>query len=65
MRRHASVMDYAIQVADGGPPTEEQRKDFTDRLVASFKDAQSAWDAYCEHLAEHGVLPTLPTPDVV
>jgi len=50
-------MATAIQLARSGEPTEEQRRDFTTRLVASFNDVQSAWDAYTEHLIEHGLLP--------
>jgi hypothetical protein len=56
MRRSAS----AIQLAKTGL-TDEQRKGFKDRLVASFNEAQSAWDAYRSHLVEHGLLPPLPS----
>jgi len=28
---------------------------FTSRLVSTLSDAQSAWDAYREHLTEHGI----------
>ena len=31
---------------------------FRGRLIASFKEAQTAWDAYPDHLNEHGLLPT-------
>jgi len=64
MRRHASLMNTAIQLARSGP-TEEQREVFANQLVSSFNDAQSAWDAYRAHLVEHGLLPALPfTRDV-
>ena len=58
MRRHATDMNRATQllVRNGGGG-EEQRQDFKARLVASFNDAQSAWEAYREHLIEHGLLP--------
>ena len=58
MRRHATDMSSAIQllVRNGGG-SEEQRQDFKARLLASFNDAQSAWDAYREHLIMHGLLP--------
>ncbi len=56
MRRHASLMDRAIYMATGGS-TEEQRQDVGANLVATFNEAQSAWDAYREHLREHGILP--------
>jgi hypothetical protein len=61
MRHHATVMRTAIELAKIGP-TEEQRKDITNSLVASFNDAQAAWDAYRSHLIEHGVLPASPSP---
>ncbi len=56
LRRHASLMHTSIQLAKTGL-TDEQRKDFKDRLVTSFNEAQSAWDAYREHLVKHGLLP--------
>ncbi len=59
LRRHASLMHTSIQLAKTGL-TDEQRKDFEDRLVTSFNDAQSAWDAYREHLVKHGLLPFKP-----
>lgn len=59
LRRHTSLMHAAIQVAKTGL-TDEQQKDFKDRLVTSFNDAQSAWDAYREHLVKHGLLPFKP-----
>jgi len=59
MRRHASEMNSAINLARIGA-TEEQATDFRARLVASFNDAQSAWDTYREHLNQHGLLSSLP-----
>lgn len=41
-----------------GIATEEQRQDFRIEFVLSFNDAQSAWNAYREHLVEHGFLPS-------
>ena len=57
MRRHAADMGNAVYSARSGGLTEEQRQDFKNILVASFNEAQSAWDAYREHLIEHGLLP--------
>jgi hypothetical protein len=57
MRRHASQMTQAINLLRSGP-TEEQRQQFRSDLVATFNDAQSAWDAYRDHLIEHGWLPS-------
>ena len=58
LRHHASVMHSGIELAETGP-TEEQRKEFVDSFIASFNDVQSAWHAYREHLAGHGLLPDL------
>jgi hypothetical protein len=58
MRRHAAIMSTAIYSARSSSMTEEQRQDFAIQLLASFNDAQSAWDAYHEHLIEHGFLPS-------
>ena len=56
VHRHARQMHSAIHVA-GGSPTEELQELLRHSLVASFREAQSAWDAYCEHLAKnHGSL---------
>ncbi len=59
MRHHAAYMTKAITLARNlnAQQAEEYRHEFTAELVASFNEAQSAWDAYCEHLIEHGLLP--------
>jgi hypothetical protein len=62
MRRHATDMEAAIRLAKSGGPTEEQRRNFTVRLVTSFNDAQSAWDVYRDHLIGHGLLPPATRP---
>ena len=54
--RHASNMERAIDIARRGEPTEQQRQEFTVTLVETFNEAQSAWDAYRDHLIEHGLL---------
>ena len=64
MRHHANVMHMAIELAKGDSLTDERRKDFADSLIATFNDAQSAWDAYRSHLIEHGLLPALHSRDV-
>ncbi len=64
MRRHASEMHKAIELAKDESLTDELRKDYKDSLIATFNDAQSAWDAYREHLIEHGLLPVLRSRDV-
>jgi hypothetical protein len=55
---HAILPPQAFTLArDYEAKAEEQRQEFTAELVASFNEAQSAWDAYCEHLIKHGILP--------
>ena len=56
MLRHGADMQTAINMRQRGKPTKEQRQEFVARLVASFNAAQSAWDAYREHLIKHGLL---------
>ena len=56
IRRHAGDMTVGMFLIHRGDLTEEARQDFKTRLVGSFKDAQSAWDAYRAHLMEHGIL---------
>jgi hypothetical protein len=60
MRRHASVMHTAIELAKSDV-SEEQWTGFKDNLAASFLEAHAAWDAYREHLIEHGLLRNLPS----
>jgi hypothetical protein len=56
MRRHEADMRRALQVGRIGELTEEQRQQFKVVLETSFNAAQSEWDAYRDHLIEHGVL---------
>ena len=56
MRRHASRMSNAIHVMKSNPP-EQRRLELKDEVTASFIEAQAAWDAYRDHLVEHGFLP--------
>jgi len=60
MRRHAGDMTVGMFLIHRGDMTEAVRQDFRTRLVASFKDAQSAWDTYRRHLLDHGILPEVP-----
>jgi len=57
LRRHSSQLAAAIKLANAGM-TEEERKEAAARLVESFSQSQLAWDAYREHLVEHGILPS-------
>ncbi len=59
MRRHAEDMHTANSSAHAGL-TESQVEQYKTRLIESFYDAQSAWDAYREHLKEHGIMPVIP-----
>jgi hypothetical protein len=56
LRRHASLMNTAFDSVRKGKVTDEQVSDLRGRLRESFNEAQSAWDTYREHLAEHGLL---------
>ena len=56
MRRHLTLMHTALDLAGNDQLSDEQRRQFTDRLVKTLQEAQSAWDAYTQHLAEHGPL---------
>jgi len=62
MRRHLTQMRTALDLARNDQLSDEQRRLFTDGLVETLHQAQSAWDAYLEHLDEHGLL-ALPEPD--
>jgi len=56
LRRHAADMHNAISLVQTDI-TEEQVDKYKIRLIASFNDGQSAWNAYCSHLRTHGILP--------
>jgi hypothetical protein len=49
-------MQTAIEQRQSGKPTDERREEYVEILVASFNTAQSAWEAYREHLTKHGLL---------
>ena len=55
MRRHGAAMLAAIELARTDL-TEEQRLEAGVRLRESWKEAQSEWDDYCEHLRSHGLI---------
>jgi hypothetical protein len=61
IRHHAALMNDAIVFIQSGA-NEKQLKEFREKLVTSFNDAQEAWDAYREHLNGHGLLPAPPSP---
>ena len=58
LRRHAADMHNAISLVQADM-TEKQVDKYKIGLIASFNDAQSAWDAYRSHLKEHGILPVI------
>jgi len=58
MRRHLNEMRTALDLARSDNLTDEQRYLFTADLLETFDQAQSAWDAYREHLAGHRLLPS-------
>ena len=59
MRHHHAVASQALTLARSGGATEEQKHDSASAIVATFDDAQLAWDAYREHLIGHGFLLSL------
>jgi hypothetical protein len=59
MRHHAQEMHAAISSAHAGL-SEPQVDEYKTKLIESFYDAQAAWDAYREHLKEHGIMPVIP-----
>ena len=65
IRRHAGDMTVGMFLIHRGDLTEEARQDFKTELVGSFKDAQSAWDAYRAHLMKHGILAELSEASTV
>src|ERR1700722_13860251 len=52
MRRHAEDMHSAISTVQTGL-TEQEIDQYKIKLIASFNDTQSMWDAYRAHLREH------------
>lgn len=57
--RHAKEMHAAISLVHT-IPTEPQVDEYKTKLIESFYEAQSAWDAYRAHLREHGIMPVIP-----
>ena len=60
MLRHGADMQTAIEQRQSGKPTDEERQEHVAILWASFNTAQSAWDAYREHLTKHGLIDKEP-----
>jgi hypothetical protein len=56
MRSHESDIASSLALNVEGYLSEELRKKLVPTVVASFKKAQVAWDAYRQHLDEHGLL---------
>jgi len=62
MQRHLNDMRTALGLARSENLTDEQRRLFTTSLLETLAEAKFAWDAYCEHLAEHGLLSKAKAP---
>jgi hypothetical protein len=56
IRHHESDMTDVRQCVLEHDLTGETKRVLSVDLPASFNDAQAAWDAYREHLIEHGIL---------
>jgi hypothetical protein len=50
-------MNAALDFLRSGKESNEVRGDLRTSLVDSFDEAQSAWNAYRDHLIQHGLLP--------
>ena len=50
-------MNRAFELSRNAGLTEERMQTLKTRLAETFNEAQSEWDAYREHLAQHGILP--------
>ena len=57
IRRHETEMHTALDLARNDELTDEQRRFFRTALLETLAEARLAWDTYCEHLAQHGLLP--------
>jgi len=58
MRFHARLVQLVNQPGRSRPARVD-REYLRDRILASFIEAQSAWDNYREHLIQHGVVPAV------
>jgi hypothetical protein len=55
MRRHATQVLQAIEIGRKNP-ADDVRQQQRALIYASFKETQAAWNAYRDHLVEHGLL---------
>jgi hypothetical protein len=56
IRRHEADLTLGLRLNAQSYLTEETRQQLAPGVVGSFNAAQAAWDAYREHLIEHGLL---------
>jgi hypothetical protein len=56
VRQHESELNKGLTMNVSGYLTEELRQQVAPIVVGSFTNAQTAWDAYCDHLIVHGLL---------
>ncbi|HUN87195.1 MAG TPA: hypothetical protein VMU28_00295 [Terriglobales bacterium] len=49
-------MSNAILSAERDSISQEEFENYRTEVRSSFKEAQERWDAYREHLVEHGLL---------
>jgi len=56
LRRHSAAMSNAILSAERDSISQEEFENYRTEVRSSFKEAQERWDAYREHLVEHGLL---------
>jgi len=56
MRYHEADLTNGLSLNIDGYLTEEGRRQLAPAVIKSFINAKTAWDAYCQHLDEHGLL---------
>jgi hypothetical protein len=62
VRQHETQVSTGISLNENGYLTEQLRKELAPGVVESFNVAQTAWNAYCEHLIAHGLLTPAKKP---
>jgi len=56
LRQHQADIHTGLKLNVEGRLTEESRHMLAPEAVESFNATRVSWDAYCQHLDEHGLL---------
>ena len=54
LRRHSAALTTAMNTAQANSISEEDFENYRSEMRTTFQEAQAAWDAYCQHMVEHG-----------